>query len=83
MNDSQGKPPVDIAVQEIGLTSPREGAAAQGPASQPGAALDRPTQGRIGEQLRAMYDDLVNQPVPGRLADLIRQLDRGGDDPAA
>jgi hypothetical protein len=32
-------------------------------------------QGKIGQQLRAMYDDLVKEGVPDRLTDLMRQLD--------
>jgi len=34
------------------------------------------SQKRIGDQLRAMYDDLVQQPVPDRFKDL---LAREGD----
>jgi hypothetical protein len=30
---------------------------------------------RIGRQLRAMYDDVVSQGVPDRLADLLKNLD--------
>jgi hypothetical protein len=39
--------------------------------------IDRSTQGRIGDQLRAMYDDLVHQPVPDRFKDLIDRLEKG------
>jgi hypothetical protein len=42
--------------------------------------LDRPTQTRIGDQLRAMYDDLVHQPVPDRFRDLLAQLEQSGED---
>jgi Anti-sigma factor NepR len=38
--------------------------------------LDRTIQTRIGDQLRAMYDDLVQQPVPDRFADLLARLER-------
>jgi hypothetical protein len=38
--------------------------------------LDRDIQEVIGKQLRAMYDDLVNQPVPDRFADLLQNLDK-------
>ena len=44
------------------------------PASEPG--LDRNVQARIGDNLRAMYDDLLQQPVPDRFKDLLGQLDR-------
>jgi hypothetical protein len=36
--------------------------------------LGREAQARIGQQLRAMYDDVVNQGVPSRIADLVRKL---------
>src|SRR4029078_12961964 len=37
--------------------------------------LNAEIQSRIGHQLRAMYDDVVRQGVPSRLADLIRNFD--------
>jgi hypothetical protein len=40
--------------------------------------LDRSTQSRIGDQLRAMYDDLVHQPVPDRFRDLLARLEQDG-----
>jgi hypothetical protein len=36
--------------------------------------LGREVQARIGQQLRAMYDDVVNQGVPQHIADLVRRL---------
>jgi hypothetical protein len=47
-----------------------------GPASphKPEARLGREIQARIGQQLRAMYDDVVNQGVPQHIADLVRRL---------
>ena len=41
------------------------------------AKLGRDVQARLGQQLRAMYDDVVNQGVPDRFADLLNRLDRG------
>lgn len=38
------------------------------------ARLGREVQARIGQQLRAIYDDVVNQGVPNHLADLVRRL---------
>jgi hypothetical protein len=38
--------------------------------------LDKLSQGRIGDQLRAMYDDLMQQPVPDRFKDLLDQLEK-------
>jgi len=40
----------------------------------PAARLGREVQARIGQQLRAMYNDVVNQGVPEHLADLVRRL---------
>lgn len=40
----------------------------------PEARLGREVQARIGQQLRAMYNDVVNQGVPPHLADLVRRL---------
>ncbi|NEU11519.1 anti-sigma factor [Methylobacterium sp. BTF04] len=37
------------------------------------------TQKRIGLHLRAMYDTIVQQPVPDRFRDLIAQLDSSSD----
>jgi hypothetical protein len=38
--------------------------------------IDRASQERIGTQLRAMYDELMQQPVPDRFAELLGQLDK-------
>ncbi|KLK90049.1 hypothetical protein AA309_27900 [Microvirga vignae] len=40
------------------------------------AKLDSGSQKRIGDQLRAMYDELMQQPVPDRFRELLDQLDR-------
>jgi hypothetical protein len=44
------------------------------PSQKPEARLGREVQARIGQQLRAMYDDVVNQGVPQRINDLIAKL---------
>lgn len=36
-------------------------------------------QGKIGQQLRKIYDDMVTQGVPGRFADLLDRLDKRKD----
>lgn len=41
--------------------------------------LGRDVQARLGQQLRAMYDDVVNQGVPDRFADLINRLEDNGN----
>ena len=38
--------------------------------------LDSGSQKRIGDQLRAMYDELMQQPVPDRFKELLEQLDK-------
>ena len=40
--------------------------------------LDREIQARIGDKLRAMYDELLEQPVPDRFKDLLDRLGQGG-----
>jgi hypothetical protein len=42
------------------------------------AKLGRDVQARLGQQLRAMYDEVVNQGVPDRFNDLIERLDGSG-----
>jgi hypothetical protein len=44
-------------------------------ASPPGE-LNREIQAKIGDQLRAMHDDIVNQGVPDRFVDLLARLDK-------
>jgi hypothetical protein len=42
------------------------------------AKLSRDVQARLGQQLRAMYDDVVNQGVPDRFAELVNRLNPDG-----
>ena len=45
------------------------------------AALGREIQSKIGQQLRAIYDNVVDEGVPDRFADLLRQMDKpAGED---
>ena len=37
--------------------------------------LDRGTRAKLGQQLRAMYDEVVSQGVPDRFSDLLDGLD--------
>jgi hypothetical protein len=39
-------------------------------------ALNRDIQTKIGQQLRAIYDDVVDQGVPDRFVELLRSLDK-------
>lgn len=40
------------------------------------SGLNREIQAKIGQQLRAIYDDVVQEGVPDRFADLLKQLDK-------
>jgi hypothetical protein len=40
----------------------------------PEARLGREVQARIGQQLRAMYDEYVEEGVPQHISDLVRRL---------
>jgi anti-sigma factor NepR-like protein len=42
--------------------------------------LDREIQARIGDNLRAMYDELLEQPVPDRFAALLERLGQRGEE---
>jgi hypothetical protein len=48
----------------------------------PRGRLGRDVQNKIGQQLRAMYDDVVNDGVPDRFVDMLRKLDeqKNGDE---
>ncbi len=41
--------------------------------------LSREVQARLGQQLRAMYDEVVNQGVPDRFTELINRINGGGN----
>jgi len=43
------------------------------------AKLSREVQARLGQQLRSMYDDVVNQGVPDRFAELINRINGNGN----
>ena len=43
------------------------------------AKLSREVQARLGQQLRAMYDDVVSQGVPDRFSDLLNRINGGGN----
>jgi hypothetical protein len=41
-----------------------------------GGKVDRRIQGEIGKQLRAVYEDVVKEPVPDRFLELLKQLEK-------
>ncbi len=51
-----------------------EGSESMAP-SKPSPKLDRGTQSRIGDQLRAMYTELMEQPVPDKFKALLDKLE--------
>ena len=46
----------------------------------PRGRLGRDVQSKIGQQLRAMYDDVVNSGVPDRFVEMLQKLDGHKDD---
>ena len=70
---------------DIARSSPviAEGGAAvpieDGPAGGQVLPFETMVQGHIGRQLRALYDDVLSQPIPDRFLDLLRQLDEGSE----
>jgi Anti-sigma factor NepR len=66
----------------VGQQNPMETAASRGKKDKDTgkpAKLGREVQARLGQQLRAMYDDVVNQGVPDRFADLLSRLEGNGN----
>jgi hypothetical protein len=63
----------------VGQQKPMETAATRKKNDSKPAKLSREVQARLGQQLRAMYDEVVNQGVPDRFADLLNRLDNDKD----
>ncbi len=57
---------------------PRTEDAPAPPTDAPSAGLQPQVQDHIGRQLRALYDDVLTQPVPDRFRELMDRLDRAG-----
>ncbi len=67
------RPPVEAAHSDDGgsrMIKRRRGALPAPP------ALDHHDRDHIGQQLRAMYEQLLDEPVPGHLLTLIARLER-------
>ncbi len=41
-----------------------------------GPSLNREIQTKIGQQLRAIYDDVVDQGIPDRFVELLRNIEQ-------
>ena len=68
-----------MVAQDIGQARPELARRADG--SAPSLLPHRPAlpqhdQDHLGRQLRAMYDDLLQEPIPGRFLALIARLER-------
>jgi hypothetical protein len=61
----------------LGQQKPMETAAIRN--KKANAKLSREVQARLGQQLRAMYDEVVNQGVPDRFAELLNRIDGDGN----
>jgi hypothetical protein len=59
----------------VGQQNPIETAANRKRTGAKPAKLGRDVQARLGQQLRAMYDDVVGQGVPDRFAELLNRID--------
>lgn len=44
------------------------------------AKLSREVQARLGQQLRAMYDEVLSEGVPDRFNDLVNRINGGNKD---
>jgi hypothetical protein len=62
----------------VGQQKPMEIAATRKKTNAKPAKLGREVQARLGQQLRAMYDDVVSQGVPDRFTDLLNRLEDNG-----
>ena len=57
--------------------SERDRRAANGSRNEP--RIDRQSQDRIGQELQAMYRELVEEPIPDRILDVLRALEARED----
>lgn len=62
----------------VGQENPMEAAVTRKKSATKPAKLGRDVQARLGQQLRAMYDEVLNQGVPDRFSDLLNRLDNNG-----
>jgi hypothetical protein len=58
------------------IPTPAQAASGEG---RPTPRLGHDIQAKIGRQLRAIYDDVVNQGIPERFAELLNRLDERDD----
>ncbi|MFM8701020.1 MAG: NepR family anti-sigma factor [Hyphomicrobiales bacterium] len=58
-----------------------DGAVSQSPAVSKGDRRKPSFQDHIGQELRAMYDEVLQQPIPDRFIELLKALDEKADKP--
>jgi hypothetical protein len=71
-------PPSAMPAAALDSADPEPEAATVDPTMDPGAdaTLDPKLQDQIGRQLRAAFEEVVNQPVPDRFRQLLEELER-------
>ncbi len=71
------QPPAPVPAALDGADPDLEGEPME-PTADPGAdaTLDPKLQDQIGRQLRAAFEEVVNQPVPDRFRQLLEELER-------
>jgi Anti-sigma factor NepR len=47
----------------------------------PQGLIGRDAQDQIGRQLRALYDEILDEPIPERFVNLLMELKRKGEEP--
>jgi hypothetical protein len=72
---SQGDRPAAASSGETPAASVAGGAASAATAKAKPWTIDANLQAHIGRHLRALYDDIVNQPVPERFVRLLEELE--------
>jgi hypothetical protein len=66
-------------MKDVKSTGPRSQMDVGSSSGKTDAKLGRDIQAKIGQQLRALYDDVVNQGVPDRFTELLNRLDKPDD----
>ena len=69
------KAPRRMTVDATKRAEPAKDAAENAPAE----GMSPELQAHIGRQVRAMFDEVAEEPVPDHLLRLLQELDRGGE----
>jgi hypothetical protein len=65
----------EASARDVGLAAGTENRMVETGRKNKAPALPTDVQHKIGEKLKAIYDDVVRQPVPDRFLDLLDKLD--------